>query len=293
MTSYGGYFPAAGIYPKHSTFDLKSLLKIKLPPLSSTVSRVTELLREPEVSTKKMADAVGYDPILAARLLKLANSTMYMRRRPAASLVQAIEMVGLKSLYDIVVLGAFADGFAREIRELAFGRMIWEHSIVTGLLARELSAILGLRGTEEAFLCGLLHDIGRIFLLKAETARYEAILECETEAETLAREEDAFGYTHAEIGAYIADSWRLPDTVCSVIMNHHEPSETPISTVTTYIVNAADLISNVNGYGLRLVEESEIYRADSALFLKLDNDQINLAWQSIQPSLAEIVSVFA
>lgn len=276
-----------------STFDIKSLLKIKLPPLSSTVTRVSELLREPEVSTRKLADAVGFDPVLAARLLKLANSSMYMRRRPATSLHQAIETIGLKSLYDVVMLGAMADGFANEIRCMVFGRVIWEHSVVVGLLARELSSILGLRGTEEAFLCGLLHDIGRIFLLKAETAVYESILESPTEAESLARERAAFQYTHAEVGAFIAYNWKLPETVCGVILNHHEPSDAQISNVVTHIVNAADLIANVNGYGLRLEEETQIFAADSVAYLDLDPDQINLAWQSIQQSLAEVVSVFS
>jgi len=276
-----------------STFDIKSLLKIKLPPLSSTVTRVSELLRETEVSTRKLADAVGFDPILAARLLKLANSSLYMRRRPAYSLQQAIETIGLKSLYDVVMLGAMADGFANEIKSMVFGRVIWEHSVVVGLLARELSNILGLRGTEEAFLCGLLHDIGRIFLLKAERNLYESILESPTESETLARERAAFEYTHAEVGAFIAYNWNLPETVCGVILNHHDPAAAQISHVVTHIVNAADLIANVNGYGLRLEEETVIYADVSVAFLDLDTDRINLAWQSIQTSLAEVVSVFS
>jgi putative nucleotidyltransferase with HDIG domain len=272
--------------------DVNALIKLRLPPLNATVARISALLRDQNISTRKLAAVVGCDPVLAARLLKLANSCLYFRQTPVISIHQAIEAIGLKALYDIVMLGAMADGFAKEIGNTVYGRVIWEHSIVVALLAREMSNILGLRGTEEAFLCGLLHDIGKILLLKGETGRFEKILDLPTEAEMLRSEEATFGLTHAEVGAYVTHKWELPEVVCSVIMYHHKPRYATVSTVITHIVNVADLIANINGYGLRLESKDDILLSDSVKVLKLTPDRIDLAWRNIQEQLREVLAAF-
>jgi putative nucleotidyltransferase with HDIG domain len=278
--------------PIRCPLDIEALVKTKIPPLSRTNMRIPELLRDDNCSTKKLADAVGFDPMLATRLLKLANSSLFARLTPVNSIQQAIETLGRKSLYDIVMLGAMADGFAREIVASMYGRIIWEHSIVVGLLSRELSKTLRLRGTEEAFLCGILHDIGKILLLKAEPEIYQTLLDLPSEAEMLRGEEATFGVTHAEIGAYVTHEWQLPATVCGVILYHHKPQISISSVVISHIVNVADTIANVNGYGLRLAEIEELTESESVRALRLETDQITTAWANIQDSLREVLSMF-
>lgn len=272
--------------------NVESLIRLKMPPLNQTALKISELLRDPNVSTRKLAGVVGYDPVLAARLLKMANSCLFFRQAPVISIQQAIEAVGMKSLYDIVMLGALADGFSKEIGCSVAGKKIWEHSIVVALLAREISGILGLRGTEQAFLCGLLHDIGKILLLRGETEKFESLLDSLTEDTMLKGEEDTFGLTHAQVGAYVAHKWELPEVVCTVIMHHHRPRLAPMSTVITYIINAADLIANANGFGMRLEEASAFDYSDSIRYLKLAPEQIELVWKNIQDPLKEVLTTF-
>lgn len=272
--------------------DIDALIKLKLPPLNRTALRLSEQLRDPNVSTKKLAETVGCDPVLATRLLKMANSCLFFRQAPVISIHQAIEAVGLKALYDIVMLGAMADGFAKEIANTATGRAVWEHSVVVALLARELSTLLGLRGTEEAFLCGLLHDIGKILLLKGEPEKFETLLDSLTEETLLKGEEEVFGLTHAQVGAYVSHKWQLPDVVCTVIHYHHRPRMAPMSTVITYIVNAADFIANAHGYGLRLEDEAALTHSDAVRFLRLTEDHIATAWDRVKPALKEVFMTF-
>jgi putative nucleotidyltransferase with HDIG domain len=281
-----------GDYHASPSIDVESLVKLKLPPLNSTVMRISELLRDQNISTRKLAEAVGFDPLLAARLLKMANSCLYSRKKATTSIEQAINAVGLKALYDIVMLGAMADGFAKEIRTLAYGRVMWEHSIAVGLLARSLSDILNIRGTEEAFLCGLLHDIGKILLLKGDPAKFELLVENKPEVAMLHDEETVFGLTHAEVGAYVTHKWGLPEVVCSTIMHHHTPERATVSTVITNIVNVADLIANINGYGLRLEQEERLFGSRSVSFLNLNNTQITLAWENIKDPFMEVLAAF-
>jgi putative nucleotidyltransferase with HDIG domain len=275
-----------------SSIDIESLVKLKLPPLNRTVIKISELLRDQNVSSRKLAEVVGLDPVLAARLLKMANSSLYARNKATTSIEQAITAIGLKSLYDIVMLGAMADGFAKEIGTMVHGRMVWEHSVVVGLLSRQISDILDMRGTEEAFLCGLLHDIGKILLLRAEPELFIRLAQDKAEIELLHDEERAYGLTHAEVGAYVTHKWQLPDVVCGVIMHHHRPRSATISTVITHIVNVADKIANLQGYGLRTESEDDLYRCEAVSFLNLDPMQIAMAWDNIQDSLGEVLSSF-
>jgi putative nucleotidyltransferase with HDIG domain len=222
----------------------------------------------------------------------MANSCLFFRQAPVISIQQAIEAVGFKSLYDIVMLNAMADGFAREIGNNEIGRKVWEHSIVVALIARELSTMLGMRGTEQAFLCGLLHDIGKILLVKGETERFSRTLDGLTEEAMLHAEEEAFGLTHAQIGAYVTHQWDLPQVVCTVIMYHHDPKSASISTAITYIVNAADRIANAHGYGLRDEDPEQLATAESVLALKLSPDQVATAWQNAEAQVAEVLAAF-
>ena len=230
--------PSIGTTLPKQTVKIDSLIRLKLPPLSRTVLQISELLRDPNVSSERLAQAVGCDPLLTARLLKMSNSSLFFREIPVISIKQAIDVLGRKTLYDIVMLGAMADGFSREISDVVYGRIVWEHSIAVGLLSREISTMLGLRGTEAAFLCGLLHDIGKILILKGDPEMFESFINSFSEIEMLKCEEEVFGLTHAEIGAYVTLKWELPEAVCSVILHHHHPQESTISTVITNIVNA-------------------------------------------------------
>lgn len=272
--------------------DMDGLVKTKIPPLQGTILRLTELLRDINVSSKTLADTVGCDPILSARILKLANSSFYARRKAVTTIQQAVESVGTKSLYDLVMLGAMSESFGKEIRDSVLGRTIWEHSLAVGLISREIAKILGLRGAEEAFLCGLLHDIGKILMLRSDAERFESLLDKRTEEEMFEWEQRIYGFDHTEVGAYVTYKWGLPESIYNVIMHHHSPSKTSTSTVVAHVVSAADLVANISGYGLRLEEEGKIFDSEAVAFLGLTRDQMMQAWDNIQEPFEEIIWAF-
>lgn len=271
--------------------NIELLVKVKLPPMKSTVLRLMELLRDQDVMTATLAETVRYDPILATRVLRLANSALYSLRKPVTTIQKALDAIGTRSLYDLVMLDAMADGFGNEIRNSVLIKTIWEHSVAVGLLSREISRMLKLQGGEEAFVCGLLHDIGKILMLRADVERFESLLDQRTEHGMLEWEEKIYGFDHTEVGAYVANKWRLPDAVCSVIMHHHDPSKSPHSVVMANVVNAADLIANIYGYGLRLEEETSLLISEPIALLKLSRPQINEAWENIQDAISEVTNL--
>lgn len=284
--------PVAENPPVKSKINIDQMIKTKLPPLPGSTMRILNLIRDINSSTRQMAAAVELDPSLSARLLRMANSPIYSRQKNVSSIFQAIDVVGTKALYDIVMMGMTSDAFAREIRSSVMGRTIWEHSLAVALLSRELSQMLGMRGTDEVFICGLLHDIGKIMLLRADVETYSKILDYQTEAEMLNWERETFGYDHAQIGALVAQGWRLPDDVCQSILNHHAASHTVQPLFITHLINIANLVANYNGYGLRLGEESELLSSESTLLLHLNLELLHTAWDNIQQNLEEVTGSF-
>lgn len=272
--------------------DIEAMIKTKLPPLPGSVIRILNLLQDPNVSNRALANAVGYDPSLTTRMLRLANSPIYYLQRKVTSIQKAIDIIGIRSLYDILMLGVAAESFSNEIRNSVIGRVIWEHSLTVALFAKELSQTLGLRGSEEVFICGLLHDIGKIMLLRTEPEAYRDVLETNTEAELLAWETETFGVDHAEIGAVVSRGWKLPDEVSRVILNHHKASHFGNFGIVSHLINVADIVANVNGYGLRLDDLDAFSKTESMTFLKLDMDQLETAWSNIESRLCEVMKVF-
>lgn len=278
--------------PLQTKINIEELVKTNIPMMPTSIGRITSLLNNVNVSSRQLTEAIKYDPMLTARLLRLANSPIYSLRKNVTALQQAIEVVGLNSIYEILMLGLAADSFSKEIRDSQEGLMIWEHSLAVALLSRELSLILGLRGTEEAFICGLLHDIGKILLLRNDFANSSMSFQKNNETEMLHTESALFGYNHTQIGSLVASRWGLPEAVCYTILNHHNPSQCEHFLAMVHLVCAADMIANANGCGLREVDSANLAETESAILLKLSEEQMATAWERTAENLSEIKTVF-
>ena len=278
--------------PLKEKIAIEAILKSKLPPMPDSVMRISSMLLDENASNRKLSDELSRDPSLTARLLRLANSPINFLDRTVSSIQQAVGVVGTKSIYDIVTFNLVANSFSSEIRSSAIGRMIWEHSLVVGVYARELSNVLGMRGADQAFICGLLHDIGKIMLLRYDVETYSQVLDKQTESEVLEWETETFGYNHAQIGGLVVRGWNLPDDACQVVLNHHNPSHSTKSMFLTHLIDVADTVANIHGYGLRLEEETKLTESEGFFLLNIEQNKIDRAWENIQDNLREVLTAF-
>lgn len=285
-------YPIPRPFPIQPKIDIEELVSTKVPMMPGSAARITSLLNDVNASSKQLTDAITYDPILTARILRLANSPIYSLQKNVSTLRHAVEVVGMKAIYEILIIGLAADSFAKEIRNSEKGRKIWEHSLAVALLSRELGQALKLRGTEEAFICGLLHDIGKILLLKNDFQQYSDILEENDEMQMLLQEANNFGYNHTQIGSLVASRWGLPDGVCHTILNHHNPSQSEQFLVVAHLISAADSIANNKGFGVRQVEEEFFVETESMIMLNLNPEQIEAAWETTIKNISDIKSTF-
>jgi putative nucleotidyltransferase with HDIG domain len=262
--------------------DLESLIEVELPPLPGVALRVASLTQDLDASTRKIADAIGCDPILAARIIRAANSPIYYFQRTVTALPIAVSALGNETIHSLVFMSAAAETFSKG-RRSPFETNLWEHSVAVGLAAREIMLMLRLRGLEEGFLCGLLHDLGKLLLLRHNPEVYSELLNASDESNLLSAEMSCFGYTHSQVGALAAKRWNLPDEISQPIYFHHDPGQAAHGLLMSRVVDVADLVAYRAGYGVqsdaRAVEDSE-----SVIALNLTEEQLQQVVEKIQSS---------
>lgn len=232
------------------------------PPLPGTLVAITDLLDRPEsVDVDRVACIVRHDPLVVARLLKIANSAYYGLQRTVVSAERAVDLLGPVTVTGIVMgmsmlrLPSPVEGPAA----WAFMRLV-RHSMATALFAAEIMSEMEPGATDRAdtaFTAGLLHDLGRILLVYHEPERALAlydrhdILRTDDEATVLEMEQLGFGYDHTEAGEYVGRKMDFPDVLVDAIRYHHAPELTLRAETSLPIVAAttcADLSASALGF---------------------------------------------
>ena len=230
-----------------------------------------KLLSIPEdninISFKELEDLIKVDPGLTTKILKVANSAMYARQKEVTSLQTAITLLGFKTIKSLVFLISASNMFKKD-KEQEFYRYFWQHSITTAFLAQNLAQKSGFkRIVDEAFLAGLLHDIGRIALYQANSQVYLEIRSEEEEAKI-------FGATHKEVGEAILSDWDFPALYVDAAREHNSLNITSQHKTTIIIVSAADLLSGHLSES-RLSETNDDLLEAFMVRINLDKNDIN------------------
>lgn len=185
---------------------------VELPLLPQAASQVMALASDPSADAAKLSALIHQDQALAAHVLRIANSPAYMPRSPVVSLQHAVAMLGITLLSEIAFTaslksGAFkVPGYEDDVKQL------WRHSLASGAFAKEVARMRRVN-VESAYLCGLLHAIGKPVVLRTATtlaSQQRIALEKAVLSGWMA------GY-HTEVGAMIADKWGLPKQVAVAI----------------------------------------------------------------------------
>ena len=214
----------------------------QLPTLPKVGMTILEFASDPEISMEELSRSIHQDPSLAARVLKVANSPFYGMSRQVDSLRLALVILGLNEVRNIAI-GITIFNVIRDLSSnVTYDReKFWIHSAGCGVVARIIGRKLSLGGEGTDFIAGLLHDMGKIiideyfgddFKLIFEKTRTYGIPMLEAERAVL-------GESHEHIGQWLAEKWRLPETLCEAIFYHHE-SPSPESCAA---VKAPDLVA--------------------------------------------------
>ncbi|MFH0946188.1 MAG: HDOD domain-containing protein [Planctomycetota bacterium] len=193
---------------------------IDLPVLPEVASQVITASMDAECDLRRLTAVIERDPSMTGHLLRLANSALYSSTMEITSLQQALNRLGLKKIRELaLIISCESRVFHVDGYDLAV-RALFRHSLVTAAFNQELAKRHGMNA-EEAFLCGLLHDVGRPVLIQA-IADLREKLEIEVGRAAV---EDLCAEHHCRVGARLVESWRLPSRIGEAILHHHEPAQ--------------------------------------------------------------------
>ncbi len=201
----------------------RRLAAAQLPALPQVLLEVLRQCETEDSGFTEIAEVVRRDAAITARVLSVARSPYYHRGREPEGLNQCLAVLGTRTLRRIAINQAILDLFGRFGKGAFDLNAFWGHALLTALLAQELAEQLGYGRVEEAYLAGLLHDVGRLALLAALPGDYGPLFQANLQERRLIEEERArFGTDHAEVGAWLARRWQLDPLFCDSLRYHHE-----------------------------------------------------------------------
>jgi len=257
--------------------QIKSSLKI--PSLPEVVQRIQSLARNPDTGTKEIGEVIAQDPELAAKMLKLANSAFYGLRSPCLSAEHASSVLGMRVLKSIVSQVAIMDMFDGIDNDGRFDvRALWDHSIRTAHICQFLhsksTASFDVE-SDELYMCGLLHDIGKMVLLAHLKSEYVDILIAADgmKIPSSGLEQRELGYTHTDVGGVLGAHWSLPELLVNAITQHHAAGDALLDQPVTAMVSCSDQLVHC------IAEEQ--WPAANAIFSKPIKQLLGLNDQSV------------
>jgi putative nucleotidyltransferase with HDIG domain len=202
----------------------------EIPSIPLVLIRIIQTLDKDKSSARELEALILHDPALAARILRLANSAFYSFRASVKTISHAIPLLGINIVTSLAIGINIFDTFTKGAKsESALINELWTHSFGVAMLVKEVWAKSSRREKEGefAFLCGLLHDIGKVILFKKYPGHYGPIFasaKTETDSVISFYENENYGADHAVVGEMLAKQWGFPEELAFVIRRHHEAS---------------------------------------------------------------------
>jgi len=218
---------------------------LSLPTLPTVAARLLDLVGDSEVDENALAAVISEDPVLAARLLRLCQANT---GQPVTGIRQAIRALGYEHVRDVSLEASMVNVFSQARTVGGFDlQRFWDHCSAVGVVARLLAQKLFPSLASEAFTAGLLHDIGKVVLLQyLESDFGEAItLSRNRGVELWETEREVLGVDHGQIGAWLAEHWRLPRSMQEVMQYHHDLGRAEIDRDLVALVACADLLCRI------------------------------------------------
>lgn len=243
--------PPSPAGPSSRDVAVQLVAKIEeLPPLPAMASKTLQLLSDPETDMETVEKTLAHDQALVAKIIKVSNSALYGGYQKANTLRQALTRLGAKTTKSLILAASARGYFFKERKGLkAWGPILWQHSVECGFAARRIATACRFEDPEQAFIGGIMHDIGKLAILMVDDKKFMEIQRVQiTENITdLVAEAEMLGSTHTELGRLLMEKWRMPEAVQACTEFHHAPDRAGCHTVLSAIVAYANHISHTIG----------------------------------------------
>lgn len=220
---------------------LMDILSHGLPTLPQYVLDLNALLSSPSVDLQKVGKVLRTDPSLTIQVLRLCNSALFGLRRRVLSIEQAAILLGTERLRTLVLTCSLMQFAGKRLSPERLGNF-WQHSFMAALLAERVARQVDYYEKEQAYLGGLLHDIGQLplWILVLEEEAKERPIPAPGWCDNLALERDYFGMDHCKVGRWMAVAWNFMPSFVDAFEHHHAPEQAQHDPYLVGIIAAAD-----------------------------------------------------
>ncbi|KAA3656392.1 MAG: HDOD domain-containing protein [Calditrichaeota bacterium] len=228
-----------------------------LPAMPQVWLKIRELTQQPDVAVRTIANEILKDQSMTTRLLKAANSSKYVSyRKHITTVTDAVMVLGFSEVRNVVIGYAFYKMMDQLNKNKQFDfKAFWMHSLTTGAAARMIAENVQYVSTEEAFVAGLLHDIGKLVIGQLMLQEYEAVQALMNNGmQDIEAEQEIFHVDHQEIGRWVAERWYFPELLVHVISQHHR---TELEDREKSLFRLVDIISVANDMAHLIVLENK------------------------------------
>ncbi|HMD83762.1 MAG TPA: HDOD domain-containing protein [Terriglobia bacterium] len=220
---------------------LMAALSDGLPTLPAYVFELNSLLAAAPVNLKRVGEVIRTDPSLTAQLIRLCNSAFMGFRERVTKIEHAVMLVGTERLRTLVLTCSLVEYVGQRVASENI-QSFWQHCFLTAALSERLARGVAYRQPEQAYLAGLLHDIGALPLLMVTASEPQEIANMASGGwgESVELERERFGIDHCEVGRWIGVSWNFSPILLEVMVSHHHPREATQDPHLVGVVAAAD-----------------------------------------------------
>lgn len=209
--------------------------------MPSVIVKVLNVMKKPTVSMKELGDIVMYDQSLTIKILALVNSAYYGFSQQISSISIALSLLGMVKVKNIIVAVAM-----KPMMSNAGDKELWKHSIRVAAGCEYLASLTKIMDSDEAFIAGFVHDIGKMVLNMTNPKMYNRVIEVANEGmDILEAEKKYFDSDHVKTGSLLAKRWQLPILLANIVSYHHAPSLSSIP-VPCNLVCAVDKLTQDN-----------------------------------------------
>ena len=218
--------------------------KIASPP--GVYFQIREVIENPDGTFEEISQIISGDPGLAARLLKIVNSPFYGLSTKVETVAHALGIVGSNQLSELALATSMIAKFDGIPEDLLNIQQFWKHSIACGVAARHIATQKGLGHPERYYIMGMLHDLGKLVLVKEIPEEYGKVLTQareDGEAQLIDLEAKQLRFNHAQVGWILLKEWKLPPTLVAAINYHHDPLKAKEFVKEASVVHVADFLA--------------------------------------------------
>ena len=264
---------------------------VEIATLPEVTLRIIEVVQDPRSTAHDLHKIVSNDPALSARVLRVVNSAFYGLPGQIGSIDRAIMMLGLNAVKNIAIAASLAKMFKKgAICDDFTGKDLWTHSVAVGATNKLITNAIGLAMPDEAFLAGLIHDLGLVAIMQSQSQKLLEIVQMAKAGIPFRKAEDqVLGTNHQEIGMALAAKWKFPRSFQYVTGYHHNPTDLARENrLLAMVTHVSDLLSSQKQFGITLTVETEEISAEALEEIGLTRGQLDEIQTLIEEEL-EIV----